>query len=189
MKLTYLLESILFWKNEPLSIKKLCLLSGSSEEEVSSALTELEEIRKETGTVLLRKEDEVSLGTSKEAGHVIETLQKEELSKELSKPALETLSIILYKGPLKRSEIDYIRGVNSQFIVRHLEARGLIERIEDPNDNRAYLYKPTFELFAHLGITKKEELPEHDTLQKEVQSFVSGGEQTSEPKDSELTTS
>jgi segregation and condensation protein B len=187
MKLTYLLESILFWKNEPLSIKKLCLLSGSNEEEVSSALDELEALRKDTGIILLRKEDEVLLGTSKEASEVIETLQKEELSKELSKSALETLSIILYKGPLKRSEIDYIRGVNSQFIVRHLEARGLIERIEDPNDNRAYLYKPTFELFAHLGITKKEELPEHNTLQKDIESFVSGGEEKDEVTEDSIT--
>lgn len=179
MKLTHLLESILFWKNEPLSIKKLCLLSQSSEEEVVSALNELEHTRKDSGIVLLRKEDEVYLGTSKEASDVIENIQKEELSKELSKPALETLSIILYKGPIKRSEIDYIRGVNSQFIVRHLEARGLIEKVEDPKDNRAYLYKPTFELFAHLGITKKEELPEHNALQTQVEQFVSGPEQIS----------
>ena len=60
------------------------------------------------------------LGTSAEASTLIEKLTKEELNRDLGKASLETLSIIMYQGPIKRSQIDYIRGVNSTFILQKL---------------------------------------------------------------------
>jgi segregation and condensation protein B len=74
--------------------------------------------------------------------------------KDLGKAGLETLSIILYQGPISRAEIDYIRGVNSNFILRNLLIRGLIERVENPHDQRSFLYKPTLELISYLGLSK-----------------------------------
>jgi len=82
------------------------------------------------------------------------------LNKELSKASLETLSIILYKSGIGRSEIDYIRGVNSSFILRALSVRGLVERNADPKDNRRYIYKPSFELMSYMGIKSLQELPD-----------------------------
>lgn len=165
------LEAILFWKNEPVTLEKLASMAGCNETEVEQSLQAIER-RLTFGIVLVRNANKVELRTSPEATEIIEKLQKEELSKELSKAALETLTIVLYKSPVRRSEVDYIRGVNSQFIVRHLEARGLIEKIEDPKDQRVNLYQPTFELFSFLGIKNITELPEFDVLRKKAENFA-----------------
>ncbi|MBI2099909.1 MAG: SMC-Scp complex subunit ScpB, partial [Candidatus Vogelbacteria bacterium] len=81
------------------------------------------------------------------------------------------LTIVLYKGPLTRAEIDYIRGVNSSFILRHLSIRGLVERIPNPKDARSFLYRPTFDLFQHLGLSKIEELPEYGELISQLENL------------------
>ncbi len=169
------IEAYLFWRNEPVKIKKIAEVFSISEDEAIASIDTLKDSLSSRGIVLMMKgegrEAEVMLGTSTEASELIEKLTKEELSKELSKAALETLSIVLYKGPVRRAEIDYIRGVNSQFILRHLEIRGLVEKVQSPDDARAFLYKPTFDLLGHLGISKIEELPEFDALRKAVEDF------------------
>jgi hypothetical protein len=107
----------------------------------------------------------VTLTTVPQVSTLIEKITKEELSKELSKAALETLAIVLYKGPIARSEIDYIRGVNSTFILRNLLIRGLVEKIDNPNDQRSFLYGTTLATLEYLGISSSSELPKyHDTL-------------------------
>lgn len=170
-KISNAIEAILFWKGEAVSVKKLGEILKVPVAQIEDALKILEG-RLTGGIVLMRKENEVELRTSKESSEILEALSREELSRELTKPQLETLSIVLYKGPIKRSEIDYIRGVNSQFILRHLEMRGLIEKRASTTDLRANEYVPTTELFAHLGITKIEELPEFDSLAQKVNEFV-----------------
>jgi segregation and condensation protein B len=173
--LNTLIEAFLFWKNEPVSLKKLANVFGVSEEEIKKELVALKENISERGIILMEKDDEVALAVSPEANELIEKLTKEELSKELSKAALETLSIVLYKGPVRRSEIDYIRGVNSQFILRHLEIRGLVEKIQSEQDARAYLYRPTFNLLSHIGLQKIEDLPEFEALRQAVENFKDEG--------------
>ncbi|MEX0930708.1 MAG: SMC-Scp complex subunit ScpB, partial [Candidatus Paceibacterota bacterium] len=86
---------------------------------------------------------------------IIESLQKEEMKRDIGKAGAETLAIVLYRGPLTRAEIDRIRGVNSSFILRNLMARGLVERAAGAKSNQ---YSITPELFSHLGITKRNEL-------------------------------
>ena len=88
--------------------------------------------------------------------------------KDLGKAGLETLSIILYRGPATRRDIDYIRGVNSQFILRNLLIRGLVEKIQNPDDQRTFFYKPTFQLLSYLGIGKLEDLPEYLTMKNDL---------------------
>jgi segregation and condensation protein B len=168
MQLDTQIESILFWKGEPMKLKKLAEIFNVNIEEIEKALTLLEEKLTNRGITLLRLSDEVSLGTKKEAGELIEKLTKEEIVRDLGKAGLETLTIILYKGPVSRSDIDYIRGVNSQFILRNLLIRGLVERIPNPKDERSYLYKPTFDLLKYLGLTKIEELPEFEIFKKTI---------------------
>jgi segregation and condensation protein B len=114
------------------------------------------------GVQVLEKDGEVMLGTHPEASAIIEQLTKEELNRDLGKAGLETLTIVLYKGPITRAELDYIRGVNSSFILRHLTVRGLVDKVVNPADSRSFLYQPSFEVLQHLGITKKEELPDYE---------------------------
>lgn len=165
------IEAILFHKAEPLSVKRLAQILKRDEVEIKNAIRELHDELKGRGLSLVEWEDEVTLGTSKDVSTLIETLTKEELTKDLGKSGLETLSIILYQGPISRTDIDYIRGVNSTFILRALLVRGLIERIENPKDPRSFLYKPTLELVSHLGLSKITELPDYDAVRTDIETF------------------
>jgi segregation and condensation protein B len=185
MTLDAKIESILFWKAEPISISKIAKILEISEVEVKGAIETLEKNLQGRGLALVMKDDEVTLRTAPEMSGVIEKLTKEELSRDLGKAGLETLSIILYQGPISRKEIDYIRGVNSNFIVRNLLVRGLIEKVENPRDQRSFLYKPTFELLSFMGISKIEDLPEYATVKKELEVFSATEEKE---KDLELVT-
>jgi segregation and condensation protein B len=161
------IEAILFWKGEPQSIKKLAASLGKKEEEIKVGLEILKEKIKDRGVELIFKDDEVMLGTASKLSHVIERLTKEELVRDLGKAGLETISIVAYKGPISRAEIDYIRGVQSTFILRNLQIRGLVERIENEKDHRSFLYRPTFELLQFLGVSKIEDLPEYEKVKVE----------------------
>ena len=119
----------------------------------------------------METDEEIMLGTAKELSPLIEQITKEELIKDLGKAGLETLSIVLYQGPISRAGIDYIRGVNSQFILRNLLIRGLIERVDNPADSRSFLYKPTLALLSHLGISSIAELPEYEQVKKDIENF------------------
>ena len=178
MKLENKIEALLFFKNEPVQANALAKMLGQTKEEIESALAELEAGLQDRGVVLVRAGDEVQLGTSSELSILIEQLTKDELGKELSKASLETLSIVLYQGPVTRSQIDYVRGANSQFIVRHLLIRGLIERVENPKDARSFLYQPTLKLLAHLGLTKLSDLPNYDDVKNKLQTISETSEET-----------
>jgi segregation and condensation protein B len=172
MSLEVMIEAILFWKAEPISVKKLAETCARGEGEINDALNVLENTLDNRGVRLVRKNDEVMLGTAPEVSEFIEKLTKEELSRDLGKAGLETLSIVLYKGPITRAEIDYIRGVNSSFILRNLQIRDLVEKIIDPSDARRFLYRPSFNLLQHLGISKVEDLPEYGSLETQLQSLT-----------------
>jgi segregation and condensation protein B len=171
MTLEAKIEAVLFWKGDPISVKKLAEIFSIEKVEVESALKNLETNLKDRGITLQRNDYEVQLGTSPQVSTIIETLTKEELVRDLGKAGLETLSIIIYRGPISRSEIDYIRGVNSSFIVRNLLVRGLIERVENKNDARSFLYKPTFELLSYIGVNTISDLPEFESVRAEIEAF------------------
>jgi len=162
------LEALLFFETDSMPVKKLAKLLERKESEVEEALGELEASLQGRGIALSRLDGEVMLVTAKEMAPLIERLSKEALEGDLSKASVETLSIILYQGSATKADIDYIRGVNSSFILRALQIRGLVERKTNPKDSRSFIYAPTFDLYNYLGITKKEELPDHDTLLAEL---------------------
>jgi segregation and condensation protein B len=160
------IEAVLFWRGEPISGKRLAEILKVGQTDLNTAIEELKIKLTDRGITIIEKENELTLGTAPAFGELIATLEKEELNKQLSKASLETLSIILYKNGASRAEIDYIRGVNSNFILRALSVRGLVERAEDPSDARRYIYKPTFELLQFMGIKSVEELPEFELTNK-----------------------
>ncbi len=179
MALESQIEAVLFWNGEAMKVSKLAGIFGVLENEIGDALKTLEEKLSEEGgrgIVLVRKDDEVMLGTHPESGELLEKLAKENLSKDLGKAALETLTVVLYKGPLTKSEVDYIRGVNSGFILRSLLVRGLVERVPNEKDTRSYLYRASFDLLQYLGLSKIEDLPEFNALRDKMDEAL--GEQT-----------
>ncbi|HEY4517951.1 MAG TPA: SMC-Scp complex subunit ScpB [Candidatus Paceibacterota bacterium] len=172
MELSGKIEALLFFRGEPMRHKELAKVLEAKEGDVTKALKELKEKLSGRGLSLVEKDDEVELRTAPEASELIERIRKEELTRDLGKAGAETLSIVLYRGPSTRSEIDYIRGVNSTFILRNLMVRGLVERVQHPADLRSFVYKPTFELLSHLGVRNIQELPEYAAVQAELEKFV-----------------
>lgn len=169
IKLEAKIEGLLFYKGEDMQIKKIAELLNITLEQTERALKELEQSLHGRGLVLVRKDDRVVLGISGELSSIIESIRKDEVTKELSKASLDTLSIILYKNEVSRTEIDYIRGVNSSFILRNLLVRGLIEKIVDPKDSRRVLYRPTFDTLSFMGITSLDQLPNYNEVKAQLQ--------------------
>ncbi len=164
MHLEQKIEGLLFYKGESMTIKKIADILSVSVEDVDSACVALAEALSTRGVALVRNGDEVMMSVSKELSSIIESLRKDEITKELSKASLETLSIVLYKNGVTRSEIDYIRGVNSSFILRNLLVRGLVAKESDTKDTRRVLYKPTIETLSYMGVTKIEDLPDYGSV-------------------------
>jgi segregation and condensation protein B len=185
MTLDSQLEGILFFKGEPVSIKELGKILSVGEDIIEEGLRSLVTTLEGRGLTLLRNEQSVMLGTSKELGVLLETLRKDELSKELTKSSLETLAIILYKKGTTRSEIDYIRGVNSSFILRNLLVRGLIEKRIDTEDSRRYVYMPTFQALEYMGITDIDMMPDAEKVRNILNNVIQE-EDTTETNDATL---
>ena len=175
MNLENKIEAILFFKNEPVALAELSKLLNVPRENLQSPISNLQKEHDHRGLVLITDGDKVSLGTHPDLSELIESLEKEELARELGRAGLETLSIILYRGPVSRRDIDHIRGVNSGFIIRSLLIRGLIERA-DPSTSlgagRSYSYKTTIKLLEHLGLTRREDLPEFENAFKKIGKFL-----------------
>ena len=172
MDLEKKIEAILFWKGEPISRKKLSEVLHANQTDINEAVEKLKENLTNRGIVLQEKENEITLGTSPELSDLFENMQKEELNKDLSKASLETMSIVLYKNGVSRAEIDYIRGVNSSFILRALSIRGLVEKNVDPTDSRRYIYKPTFDLLSYMGVKSVEELPDYNEVNASIETVA-----------------
>lgn len=171
MKLSNKIEALLFYTTEPLAYKKMSKILDVAIGEIEPAVAELEQVLAGRGVQLIKNGEEVALVTHPEAHAMIEALRKEELGSSLSRAALETLTIITYQNGITKSEIDYIRGVNSNFILRNLLMRGLVEKVPNEQDKRSPLYRPTFDTLAHLGIAQVEELPEYDILQQQLEQL------------------
>jgi segregation and condensation protein B len=176
------IEAILYYKNEPMSVKKLSAIVGKTEMEVREGLSQLRDKLKDRGVVLVSKDDEFTLGTAPAMSALIEKMVKDDLAKDLGKATLDTLTIILYYGPVSKSQIDNIRGVNSGFILRNLLIRGLISRDANEKDQRSFIYKPTLELISYLGIKDINELPEYQDLRQTLENSLKEQEKSNESR-------
>lgn len=166
------LEALLFVAGEPVGLGRLAKILKAEGEKIKSALAELSKRLEGRGLRLAEKDGEYTLVTAPEVGKLAESFLKAELGEELSRALLETLSIIVYKGPVSRSEVDYIRGVNSVWTLRNLMMRGLVERVVSQKDSRVWLYRPSFEFLKYMGIEKLEKLPEYNEFRQELEEFL-----------------
>jgi segregation and condensation protein B len=109
----------------------------------------------------------VQMVSNAEYGEYVKKMVTEELQEDLSKVALETLAIIAYRGPIDRSSIEVIRGVNCVYILRNLLIRGLIEKAASSSDARKSVYQVSMNFMRHLGIESVKDLPQYDKLSRE----------------------
>ncbi len=163
------IESLLFVSSRPLSVKRLAEATGRDKKEIQEGLDALiseYEARKDAGVIVLQNGDEVQLATSPDQAEMVKNFLKDESFGELTRPALETLTIVGYRGPLTKAELEQIRGVNCSLILRNLLIRGLVEteggKTDDPSAPATY--RVTFDFLRYLGIRKTNELPDFDSL-------------------------
>lgn len=154
------LEVLLFIKGEMVSKEYLCKVLGINEETLLELTDELKEKYLTHPISILTSGTEIGFVTNSESASFVEEIEKKEKGGELSRASLETLAIILYKNGATRSDIDYVRGVNSSFILRNLYLRGLIERKEKEGDSRTFIYTPTSDLLRFLGLSDINQLPD-----------------------------
>lgn len=173
MDIKLIIESLLFAAGEPLSVKRLSKIISVKEEKVKESLEELkEELQNQNrGTRLIHKKttdknEEWLMVTAPESASFVQRLKKEIIEGDLSPACQETLAIIAYREPITRAEINEIRGVDSTYILHQLLLRGLIERSVHTEKYKAYLYKVSFKLLQHLGISNVQELPQYEELSK-----------------------
>ncbi len=163
------LEALLFALGRPLTHTEVQKMLGVSATDVAAAVAELQ--GRGGGITLVDDGRELELRTAGSAAPMIESVRKEEYSREIGRAGLEVLSAVIYRGPLSRSEIDFIRGVNSSQTLRTLTLRGLLRRIPNPKDERSFLYEPTVELLAELGVARVQDLPEYAEVKAKLMAL------------------
>jgi len=167
------------------SKNKFFTIIGHDLKNLIGSLTQLGEILKdefkslnseERGLTLVSSKDSIQLVTKPKFGELLKEIANEDLDSNLSPASMETLSIIAYLGPCRRSFVDHIRGVNSSFILRSLIVRGLVERGTDEKKANVYTYQVTFAFLRHIGVDNIKELPDYDKYREFVAKFTGDNE-------------
>lgn len=169
------LEALLFIHGEPLTFKKIGDVLDLKENEVKESVEEFKKLLESSnrGLTLITDKSKVQLVTKPQFHNILEKFVKEELAEDLTPASLEALAIIAYFGPISRARLEYLRGVNSVFILRNLMIRGLVERLPDPDRPNSFIYQATFEFWKHLGLKNKEDLPDYAKFQGLTHIFES----------------
>lgn len=180
------IETILFLSGDPISIVELEHLLETDEATIGTAINQLHERYQASasGLSLVGHNGEIRLTTRPENSEIAERFLRAEREGPLSRASLETLSIIAYRGPTSRADIDAIRGVNSAITVRTLLMRGLIERKGNPHDARGYLYTVSFPFLETLGLSDISELPNYESLSQDPRLQQVAEPSTKEPSES-----
>lgn len=161
------LESILYASGKPLSLKKLADMLSVTTKEVESSIQELEETYRSHGHGLevILHQGEAVLATRPEHSDLVKDFIKAEELGDLTRPQLEALSVLAYRGPLSKSELEQVRGVNCSLILRNLMIRGLVEP-QGEEEGRPR-YQVTVDFLRYLGLASVTELPEYDSFIKD----------------------
>lgn len=163
MELKNKIEAILFLGGDDLKIKELAKFFAIPIEEIIRILEELKTEREDTGINIEITGEVVNLVTNPRYGEVINNFFEQETKpKKLSGAALETLSIIAYRQPITKSEIEAIRGVAVDRIIQSLEEKKFIRVCgKKESTGRPNLYEVTSKFLGYIGIKSIEELPNY----------------------------
>lgn len=154
------IESVLFVASEPVSLVHLATVIEISTEEVQASLENLQELYQERGIRIQWHGGKVQLTTAPENAELIERFLGLESSTRLSRAALETLAIIAYRQPVTRPNLDSVRGVNSDGVLRSLLNKGLIQEVgRSEKPGRPILYGTTSDFLQHFGLNSLLALP------------------------------
>lgn len=160
-----IIESILLVAEKPVCLKELANITGSAVSEVQKSCAALIDDYKDKGINVIRKGEYFHIVSAPENAEYIARYLNEELRHDLTQAALETLAIVTYKQPLTRMDIEEIRGVNSEYLLRNLMIRGLIAEVgRKETVGRPILYGTTMEFLQYFGLENEEQLPKIDDI-------------------------
>ena len=155
------IEALLFVADEPAQIQQLAQALEVTEGEVEAALEQLAERCGQRGLRLQRSDRQVQFVTAPQAAPDVQRFLGLDNTSTLSTAALETLALVAYRQPLTRPEIEAVRGVNCDSVLRTLLSRGLIAvqgRLDQAG--RPIIYGTTFEFLQYFGLSDLSDLPD-----------------------------
>ena len=162
------IESLLFIASKPLTLKQLAELLKKEKDEVEKELNKMIAVYEEEkrGVQIIKNEGKYQMVSSPDNAKVVQDFIKDETTGELTRPSLETLTIIAYREPISKLDLERIRGVNCSLILRNLMLRGLVEENFDKQKNENY-YSVTLDFIRFLGINSVSELPDYEKLSQD----------------------
>lgn len=159
-ELPWVMEALLFVADEPQTLGALARAAGVSDAAARKALHQLAADYEARGLRVMEDGQKYQLVNASEYSRYVDELLGAGPGQRLSRAALETLTIIAYKQPCTRAEVEAIRGVNSDKLVGALEQRGLIDHVgTGDGPGKPKLYRTTMKFFEHFGIHSAHELP------------------------------
>lgn len=166
--LTTAIEAILFASAKPVAVSTLKKTLDVSAEVLEEAIADIEKRFNTPGSGihLMVHDGKLQFITNPSQAEIVAALQKQEATEELTRPQLETLTIIAYRGPITKPEIEQIRGINCSLILRNLLIRDLVEEREDAQRLQP-VYTLSLAFMRHLGIHRASDLPEYELLHKD----------------------
>jgi len=160
LPLSVKLEALLFVAAEPVPTAQLATALDVAASVVERGLNELDALLSSRGLRLQRHAGRVQLTTAPQLAELIERFLGLEATSHLSRAALETLAIVAYQQPVTRPQIDSIRGVNSDSMMKSLLGKNLIlESGRADGPGRPILYSTTPEFLQHFGLNSILEMP------------------------------
>lgn len=170
-KLANTIIGILFYESDSLKVSELALIAHESEENIKSALDEIIAVYNtlDSSLHLLIHNDSYQFVLTGDSRDLVLEQDKLEREGELSRAALETLSTIIYLGQATKNEVDYIRGVQSSYMLRVLLSRGLIARLgNNTKTTRGTVYIPTIETLRYMGLDKITDMPDYEKIHNDL---------------------
>ena len=175
MELKSLVESLLFAADRTVTADLLASVLEAPIEDVESALQALSVEYQGRGIRLQRSGDRLQIVSAPEAGPYIERFLGLELSGRLSTAALETLSIVAYRQPVTRAQVEAIRGVHSDSVLRALVRRGLLEEVgRSETVGHPILYGTTLAFLQQFVLQSVRDLPDWCEMEGALQERETG---------------
>lgn len=176
------MQTLLLLSHKPVRFRELMNVLNADIKQVKDYVNTLREQfnTKDSGWWVVENNDAAQLVTNPAMADFIESYLEVEQMSELTQPALEALTIISYNGPIGKSTLDRIRGVNCALILRNLMIKGLIEEVNEQGEKK---YQVTMDFIKHLGLTDISELP--DYIKFNQHEFIQGFADGTTPDESE----
>ncbi|MCK5315577.1 MAG: SMC-Scp complex subunit ScpB [Anaerolineales bacterium] len=176
LSLSALLEALLFIAPVPITPGQMATVLGVSTHQIEIAISELDALYTESGDkrglrIRLHR-GRIQLTTAPQASATIEKFLGLDSTTRLSHAALEALAIIAYQEPVTRPQIDAIRGVNSDGVLKNLLSKGLIQEVGRADaPGRPFLYSITTDFLGHFGLSSLDELPPLEKSPEEIEDI------------------